>query len=66
MERFGKPKKYGSNTMTLEEIALEMGITHQSVACYQRRAIEKIQKICIKHNITYEEFLQCLKYTQLF
>ena len=52
--------------MQLDEIADQLGISVGAVTCYQKRGIEKIRKICLKYNITYEEFLSCLKYTQLF
>lgn len=49
--------------MTLEEIALELGITHQSVWQIQNKAITKIRKALALHNITYEEFESCLKHS---
>jgi DNA-directed RNA polymerase sigma subunit (sigma70/sigma32) len=49
--------------MTLEEIALELGITHQSVWQIQNKAITKIRKALALHNITYEEFALCLKHS---
>ena len=49
--------------MTLEEIALELGITHQSVWQIQDKAIKKIRAVIIKHDITYEELLKCLKHS---
>jgi DNA-directed RNA polymerase sigma subunit (sigma70/sigma32) len=49
--------------MTLEEIALELGITHQSVWQIQAKAIKKIQIALKKHNITYEELEKCLKHS---
>jgi DNA-directed RNA polymerase sigma subunit (sigma70/sigma32) len=49
--------------MTLEEIALELGITHQSVWQIQNKAILKIRKALALHNITYEEFELCLKHS---
>ena len=49
--------------MTLEEIALELGITHQSVWQIQNKAILKIRNALQKHDITYEEFALCLKHS---
>ena len=49
--------------MTLEEIALELGMTHQSVWQIQNKAIKKIRKALELHNITYEEFELCLKHS---
>jgi DNA-directed RNA polymerase sigma subunit (sigma70/sigma32) len=49
--------------MTLEEIALELGITHQSVWEIQDKAIRKIRVALLKHDITYEELLRCLKHS---
>jgi DNA-directed RNA polymerase sigma subunit (sigma70/sigma32) len=49
--------------MTLEEIALELGMTHQSVWQIQNKAIMKIRNALKKHNITYEEFEKCLKHS---
>lgn len=47
--------------MTLHEIANELGISHQAVWELQNRAITKLRKALLKHNITYEEFEKCLK-----
>jgi DNA-directed RNA polymerase specialized sigma subunit len=49
--------------MTLEEIAAELGISHQSVWQIQNKAINKLRKALQKHNITYEEFESCLKHS---
>ena len=49
--------------LTLEEIALELGITHQSVWQIQDKAIKKIRVVLLKHDITYEELLICLKHS---
>ena len=49
--------------MTLEEIALELGITHQSVWQIQAKALNKIRIVLLKHDITYEELLLCLKHS---
>jgi DNA-directed RNA polymerase sigma subunit (sigma70/sigma32) len=49
--------------MTLHEIALELGISHQAVWQIQNNAINKLRKALSRHNITYEEFESCLKYS---
>jgi len=49
--------------MTLEQIAAELGISHQSVWQIQNKAMNKIRRALKKHNITYEEFESCLKYS---
>jgi len=49
--------------MTLEEIALELGISHQAVWELQNKAIIKLRKALYQHNITYEEFELCLKHS---
>lgn len=49
--------------MTLEEIALELGMSHQSVWQIQAKALKKIRAVIIKHDITYEELLRCLKHS---
>lgn len=47
--------------MTLEEIAAELGITHQSVWQIQAKALKKLRIALKNHDITYEEFEKCLK-----
>jgi DNA-directed RNA polymerase sigma subunit (sigma70/sigma32) len=47
--------------MTLDEIALELGISHQAVWEIQAKAIKKLRIALQKHDITYEELLLCLK-----
>ena len=49
--------------MTLEEIAAELGISHQAVWELQNKAIIKLRKALSLHNITYEEFESCLKHS---
>lgn len=49
--------------MTLEEIAKELGISHQAVWELQARAIKKLRVALQKHNITYEDFESCLKHS---
>lgn len=47
--------------MTLEEVAKELGISHQAVWELQNKAIIKLRKALKKHNITYEDLEKCLK-----
>ena len=47
--------------MTLEEIAAELGISHQAVWEIQNRAVKKLRRALARHNITYEEFQKCLE-----
>ena len=47
--------------MTLEEIALELGISHQSVWEIQARALKKVRIGLLKYDITYEDLEKCLK-----
>lgn len=47
--------------MTLHEIALETGISHQAVWEIQNKAIKKLRRALARHNITYEEFQKCLE-----
>lgn len=49
--------------MTLQEIANELGISHQAVWEIQAKAIKKLQIAIKTHEITYEELLQCLKHS---
>jgi DNA-directed RNA polymerase sigma subunit (sigma70/sigma32) len=49
--------------MTLQEIALELGISHQAVWDIQNKAIKKLRRALARHNITYEEFELCLKHS---
>lgn len=49
--------------MTLEEIAAELGISHQAVWEIQSKAIKKLRIALHKHDITYEEFQLCLKHS---
>ena len=48
--------------MTLEEIAAELGISHQAVWEIQAKALKKVRIGLSKHNITYEDLLSCLKF----
>lgn len=49
--------------MTLEEIAAELGISHQAVWELQAKAIKKLRIAIQKHDITYEDLLKCLKHS---
>ena len=49
--------------MTLEEIAAELGMSHQAVWEIQAKAIKKIRIALQKHDITYEELKLCLKHS---
>lgn len=60
MERFSRK---GGKSVTLEEIAAELGISHQAVWETQSKAIKKLRIALQKHNITYEEFEKCLKHS---
>lgn len=61
MERFSR--KGGIEPMTLEEIAAELGISHQAVWELQAKAIKKLRIALKHHEITYEELLKCLKHS---
>ena len=47
--------------MTLQEVAKELGISHQAVSETEQRAIRKIRIELLKRGITYEELELCLK-----
>jgi DNA-directed RNA polymerase sigma subunit (sigma70/sigma32) len=49
--------------MSLDEIALELGVSHQRVSQIEQSALKKIRIELLKHNITYEELLSCLKHS---
>lgn len=49
--------------MTLEEIAAELGISHQAVWEIQAKAIKKLRIALQNNDITYEEFQLCLKHS---
>ncbi len=51
--------------MSLEEIATILGVSHQRVSQLEQSAIKKLRVQLLKHDITYEEFLKCLKYMHL-
>lgn len=48
--------------MTLEEIASELGISHQAVWEIQNKAIKKLRIALAKYDITYEDLILCLKF----
>jgi DNA-directed RNA polymerase sigma subunit (sigma70/sigma32) len=43
--------------LTLEQIAIELGITHQRVSQLEQSALKKLRIELSKRNITYEELL---------
>jgi DNA-directed RNA polymerase sigma subunit (sigma70/sigma32) len=47
--------------MSLDEIALELGVSHQRVSQIEQSALKKLRIALHKHNITYEELFLCLK-----
>lgn len=49
--------------MTLQEIALELGISHQAVWEIQLRALSKVLKGLQAHGLTYEDLEHCLKFS---
>jgi DNA-directed RNA polymerase specialized sigma subunit len=49
--------------MTLEEVAEVLGISHQRVSQLEQSALKKLRIELLKHNITYEELLSCLKHS---
>ena len=61
MAGFGKPNRIGSYRMTLQEVAKELGISHQAVSEAEQRAIRKFRAEMLKHGITYRELELCLK-----
>jgi DNA-directed RNA polymerase sigma subunit (sigma70/sigma32) len=49
--------------LTLDEIALALGVSHQRVSQLEQSALKKIRVVLLKHDITYEELLICLKHS---
>jgi DNA-directed RNA polymerase sigma subunit (sigma70/sigma32) len=47
--------------LSLDEIAIELGISHQRVSQIEQSALKKLRIELLKHNITYEDLLLCLK-----
>jgi DNA-directed RNA polymerase sigma subunit (sigma70/sigma32) len=47
--------------MSLDEIALELGVSHQRVSQLEQSTLKKLRIALNKHNITYEELFLCLK-----
>ena len=47
--------------MTLKQVASRLGLNHQRVSQLEQSALKKLRIELLKHNITYEEFLLCLK-----
>ena len=48
--------------MTLEEIAYELGISHQRVSQLEQSALRKVRTRLIELDINYEDLLKCLKF----
>jgi DNA-directed RNA polymerase sigma subunit (sigma70/sigma32) len=49
--------------LSLDEIALALGVSHQRVSQLEQSALKKLRIELLKHNITYEELLSCLKHS---
>jgi DNA-directed RNA polymerase sigma subunit (sigma70/sigma32) len=49
--------------MTLDEVAAELGVSHQRVSQLEQSALKKLRIELLKRNITYEELLLCLKHS---
>ena len=49
--------------MTLKQVASKLGLSHQRVSQLEQSALKKLRIELEKRNITYEEFLSCLKYS---
>lgn len=47
--------------MTLQEVADEMGCSVFTVWELQNKAVKKIRRVVLRHDITYEELLLCIK-----
>jgi len=47
--------------MSLQEIAIELGISHQRVSQLEQSALNKVRIELSKRNITYEDLYLCLK-----
>lgn len=52
----------GLASMTLDEIAQALGISHQRVSQLEKSALQKVRIALKNQNITYEDLLSCLKY----
>lgn len=48
--------------MTVQEIAKVLGVSHQRITQIEQKAIKKLRIELIKHNLTYEDLIKCLKY----
>lgn len=48
--------------MTLEEVALELGISHQRVSQLEKSALQKVRIKLKKLDITYEDLITCLRF----
>jgi len=49
--------------MTLKEVAAALGLSHQRVSQLEQSALKKLRVELSKRNVTYEDFLSCLKYS---
>ena len=49
--------------MTLKQVASRLGLSHQRVSQLEQSALKKLRIELLKHNITYEELLSCLKHS---
>ena len=49
--------------MTQDEIAVELRVSRQRVSQLEQSALKKLRIELLKHNITYEELLLCLKHS---
>jgi DNA-directed RNA polymerase sigma subunit (sigma70/sigma32) len=47
--------------LTLDKIALELGVSHQRVSQLEQSALKKLRVELLNRGITYEEFYLCLK-----
>lgn len=48
--------------MTLEEVAQELGISHQRVSQLEQSALQKVRIKLKTLNITYEDLISCLRF----
>ena len=51
----------GGDSMTLEEVAKVLGVSHQRVSQLEQSALKKVRIELLKRNITYEDLQLCLK-----
>lgn len=48
--------------MTLEEVAKELGISHQRVSQLEKSGLKKVRIKLKTLNITYEDLISCLRF----